>query len=99
MLNIRHFSTSNIVSPGNISENSVNDKYNAIQCKICQAWRHLKYNKLNHIDYKYLQRSSDPWFCLYCCSSIFSSGFLTSIDFYIAEVCQKMFPTKTVLSI
>ena len=41
----------------------------------------LKNNKLNHIDYKYLQGSSDPWFCLYCCSSIFPFGFLTNKDF------------------
>ena len=42
---------------------------------------HLKCNKLNHIDYKYLQRSIDLWFCLYCCSSIFLFRFLTNKDF------------------
>ena len=41
----------------------------------------LKNNKLNHIDYKYLQGSSDPWFCFCCCSSIFPFGFLTNKNF------------------
>ena len=58
MLNLRNASSSNIVFlSGNIS---VTDKDDAIQCDICQAWIHLKCNKLNHIDYKYLQGSRDP---------------------------------------
>ena len=82
MPNLRNASTSNIVFLScNICEKSVSDKDDAIQCDICQAWIHLKCNKLNHIDYKYLQGSSDPWFCLYCCSSIFPFGFLTNKDF------------------
>ena len=53
MPNLRNASSSNIVFlSGNIS---VTDKDDAIQCDICQAWIHLKCNKLNHIDYKYLQ--------------------------------------------
>ena len=31
----------------------------------------MKCNNLNHIDYKYLQRSNDPWFCISCCNEIF----------------------------
>ena len=72
---------SNIVFPCNISEKSVNDKDPATECDACQSWIHLKCNKLNHIDYKYFQGSSDPWFCLYFCSSIFPLGFLTNKDF------------------
>ena len=79
MPNIRNTSTSNIVFPsGKICEKNVSDKDDAIQCDICQDWIHLKRNKVNHIDYKYLQESSDPWFCLSCCSSIFPFGFLTN---------------------
>ena len=59
----------------------VSDKDDAIQCDVCQDWIHLKGNKLNHIDYKYLHGSSDPWFCLYCCSSVSPFGFLTNKDF------------------
>ena len=73
MPNLRNASTSNIVFPScSICEKSVSDKDDAIQYDICQAWIHLKCNKLNHIDYKYLQGSSDPWFCLYCCISLYS---------------------------
>ena len=69
MPNFRNASTSNIVFPSsNICEKSVSDKVDAIQCEICQAWIHLKCNKLNQVDYKCLQGSTDPWFCLYCCS-------------------------------
>ena len=58
MPNLRNASTINIVF---LSCNiSVTDKDDDIQCDICQAWIHLKCNKLNHIDYKYLQGSSDP---------------------------------------
>ena len=79
MPNLSNGSSSNIVFlSGNIS---VTDKDDAIQCDICQAWIHLKCNKLNHIDYKYFQVSRNPWFCLYCCSSIFPFGFLTNKDF------------------
>ena len=103
MPNLRNTSTSNIVFPScNISEKSVSDKDHAIQCDICQAWIHLKCNKLNHIDYKYFQVSRNPWFCLYCCSSIFPFGFLTSKDFsstslYSKNVSENV-SKKTVLS-
>ena len=82
MSNTKNASTGNIVFPSrSVCEKSVDDKDDAFQCDICQAWIHLKYNKLNHIDYKYLLRSSNPWFRLYCCSSIFIFGFLTNKDF------------------
>ena len=81
MTNIRNTSASKIVFPRNICEKSVSDKDDAIQCDICQAWIYLKCNKLNHIHYKYLQGSSDPWFCLYYCSSVFPFEFLSNKDF------------------
>ena len=91
MPNLRNTSTSNIVFPScNISEKSVSDKDHAIQCDICQAWIHLKCNKLNHIDYKYFQVSRNPWFCLYCCSSIFPFGFLTNKDFSPTSLYSKI---------
>ena len=67
MPNLRNASTSNIVFLScNICEKSVSDKDDAIQCDICQAWIYLKGNKSNHIEYKYLQGSSNPWSYLYC---------------------------------
>ena len=41
----------------------------------------MKCNNLNHIDYKYLQGSSDPWFCISCCNEIFPFGILTNKNF------------------
>ena len=41
----------------------------------------MKCNNLNHIDYKYLQGSNDPWFCISCCSEIFPFGTLTNKEF------------------
>ena len=77
MPNIRNAITSNIVFPScSICEKIVNDKDDAIQCNLCQAWIQLKYNKLNHTDYKYLPGSIDLWSCLYFSSSIFRFRFL-----------------------
>ena len=93
MPNLRNGSTSNIVFPScNICGKSVSDKDDAIQCDICQAWIHLKCNKLNNIDYKYLQGSSDPWFCLYCFSSIFPFGFLTNKGFLSTSLYSRNMP-------
>ena len=64
----------NIVYPCKIYHVNVNNKDSAAQCGICQSWVHMKCNKLNHIDYKYLQGSNDPWYCLSCCSKIFRFG-------------------------
>ena len=61
---------------------NVGDIESAAQCDICRPWVHTKCNKLNHIDYKYLQGSNDPWYCLSCCSNIFPFGtqdFISSI--------------------
>ena len=60
---------------------NISNKDSAAQCNICQSWVHMKCNKLNHIDYKYLQGSNDPWYCLSCCSKIFPFGTLTNKDF------------------
>ena len=65
----------NIVYPCKICHVSVNNKDSAVQCVI-------KCNKLNHINYKYLQGSNEPWYCLSCCSKIFPFGTLTNKDFH-----------------
>ena len=59
----------------------MNDRDAGIQCDICQFWVHLRCNKLNLVQYKYLQGSTDPWFCLSCCSVILPFGNLTDKDF------------------
>ena len=96
MPNIRNASASNIVFLCNICEKRVSDKNDAIQCYIYQAWIHLKCNKVNHINYKYLQGSSDPWFCLYCCRSIFPFRFSTNKGFSstLQKCVRKCFQEK-----
>ena len=74
-------SNSNIVFPCKICNNSINNKDSAVQCDICQFGIHIKCNKLNYIDYKYLQESSDPWYCISCCDGIFPFGTLTNKNF------------------
>ena len=52
-------------------KNNVTNSSKAIQCDLCDSWVHIKCNDLNYIDYKFLQNSNDPWFCISCCSEIF----------------------------
>ena len=72
----------NIVYPCKICHVNVSNKESAAQCDICQSWVHMKCNKLNHIDYKYLQGSNDPWYCLSCCNKIFPFETLRNKDFF-----------------
>ena len=59
---------------------NISDKDSAAQCDICWSCVHMKCNKLNHIDYKYLQGSNDPWYCLSSCIKTFPFGTLTKKD-------------------
>ena len=61
---------------------NINNKDSVAQCDICQSWVHMKYNKPNYVNCKYLQSSNDPWYCLSCCSKIFPFGTLTNKDFF-----------------
>ena len=54
-----------------ICKNNVTNSDQDIQCDLCDPWVHIKYNDLSFIDYKFLQNSNDPWFCISCCSEIF----------------------------
>ena len=53
------------------------DKDSAFQCNICNFWIHIKCNKLNYNDYKYLQGFNDPWYCISCCEEICLFGTLS----------------------
>ena len=74
-------SNSNTVFPRKICNTNIKDTNSAAQCDICQFWIHMKCDNLNHIDYKYLQGSSDSWFCISCCNDIFPFGILTNKNF------------------
>ena len=71
----------NIVYPCKICHVNFNNKDSGAQCDICESWVHVKCNKLNHIDCKYLQGSNEPRYCLSCCSNILPFGTLTNKDF------------------
>ena len=86
-------SNSNTVFPCNICNTNTKDTDSAAQCDICQFWIHMKCNNVNHNDYKYLQGSSDPWFCISCCNEIFPFRILTNKNFlYVLSNCN---PTTT----
>ena len=74
-------SNSNIVFPCKICNININNKDRAVQCDICQFWIDIKCNKLNHINYNYLQGSNDPWYCMSCCDEILPFGTLTNKNF------------------
>ena len=63
--------TSSINFPCKVCGKNVNDNDQAIQCELCNYWIHINCNNLNYIDYKFLQNSNDPWYCILCCSQIF----------------------------
>ena len=55
-----------------ICVNNVTNYDQAIQYDLCDPWVQIKCNDLNYIDYKSLQNFNDSWFCISCCSKIFS---------------------------
>ena len=57
-------SYSNIVFPCKICNTNIKDTDSASQHDNSQFLIHMKYNDLNDIDYKYLQGSNDPSFCI-----------------------------------
>ena len=80
-----------------VCEKQVNTRHHTIQCDICYSWIHKKCNKLNDIDYKQLQGSSVPWYCILCTSCIFPYGNLTNEQFSLilhtdANVCLDNIP-------
>ena len=85
----------NIVYLCKICPVNVSNKDPAAQCDISQFWVHMKCNKLNHIDYKYLQGSNDTWYCLCCCSKVFPFGTLTNKDFISSITATNSFSQGT----
>ena len=73
--------------------NNIKDKNTPAHCDICQFWIHTKYNNINHIDYKYLQGSNNPCFCISCCNEIFPSESLTNENLFMMQVNST--PTST----
>ena len=36
----------------------------AVQCDLCELEIHINCNKLNYVDYRYLQNYNGPWYCI-----------------------------------
>ena len=64
--------------PCKICAKNVHDKDKAVQCDLCELWIHIKCNKLNYLDYSYLQNCDESWYCIDCCSTIFPFYSLSS---------------------
>ena len=64
--------------PCRICAKNVHDKDKAAQCDLCELWIHINCNNLNYLDYRYLQNCDESWYCIECCSTIFSFNSLSS---------------------
>ena len=64
--------------PCRICAKNVHDKDKAVQCDLCELWIHIKCNKFNYLDYRYLQNCDESWYCTDCCSIIFLFNSLSS---------------------
>ena len=73
MYNINH-----LKFPCRICAKNVYDKYKTVQCDFCELWIHVKCNNLNYVDWRYLQKCDESWYCIECCSIIFPFNFLSS---------------------
>ena len=67
---VKVYLTPSINIPCKVCGKYVNDNDRSIQCELYNYWIHINCNNLNYIDYKFLQNSSDPWYCILCCSQI-----------------------------
>ena len=65
-------------SPCGICAKTVHDKDKAVQCDLCELWIHIKCNKLNYLDYRYLQNCDESWYCIDYCSTIFPFNSLSN---------------------
>ena len=47
-------------------EKFVKTRDNAIYCDLCSKWIHIKCSNLNGLDYEYLKRNNETWYCETC---------------------------------
>ena len=70
--------------PCKICAKNVQDKDKAVQCDLCELWIHIKFNKLNYLDYRYLQNCNESWYCIECYSTIFPFNSIFSNKSFLA---------------
>ena len=56
---------------------NVLDKNKAVQFNLCEMWIHIKCNNLNYLDYRYLKNCDESWYCIECCSTIYTFNSLS----------------------
>ena len=64
--------------PCKICARNVYDKVKVVQCDLSELWVYIKCNNLNYLDDRYLQNSNESWYCIECCSTIFSFNSISS---------------------
>ena len=52
--------------PCGVCSKTVANNNNALCCDGCDKWVHTKFNFLDNMTYKKLQKGNSPWFCLNC---------------------------------
>ena len=67
-----------------ICAKNVYDKDKAVQCDLCELWIHIKWNNLNYLNCRYLQKCEKSWYCRECCSTIFPFNSLSSSRNFLA---------------
>ena len=70
--------------PCRISAKNVHEKDKAVQCDLCEFEIHIKCNKVNYLDYRYLQNCDEYWYSIECCRTIFLFNSLSSNKNFLA---------------
>ena len=70
--------------PCRICVKNISDKDKAVQCDLSELWVHIKCNNLNYLDYRYLQKSLESWYCIECCNTIFPFNSLSTNKNFLA---------------
>ena len=68
--------------PCKICLKAVANLHHAIQCDNCNIWVHFKCNKINTQTYKFLQKSSEAWYCIKCPEEIYSFSNISNEDLF-----------------
>ena len=71
-------------SPCRICAKNVHGKDKAVSCDLCKLSIHIKCNKHNYLDYRYLQNCEESWYCIDCCSTIFPFNSLSNNKNFLA---------------
>ena len=61
----------NLKFPCGSCAKNVHDKDKAVPCNLWEHRIRVKYNNFHYLDYQYLQRYNESWYCIEFCSKIF----------------------------